>query len=106
MAILGRCPVLVEVVDGVRDVDGVPRDDGVGDEGEAFALEVLIVGLRPSNFALVREEDHPAEGVERFAFVDLGLDAAAVLFVVEVAQYRDGFDDASVWHCCVDGSGA
>ena len=106
MAILGSCPVLVDVVDGVSDVDGVPCDHGIGDEGEAFALEVLVVGLSTSNFALVREEDHPAEGVKRFAFVELGVDAAAVLFVVEVAQYRDGFDDASVWHCCVDGSGA
>ena len=60
VAIVGGRPVLAEMVDGVGDVDGVPGDHGVGDEGEALALEVLVIGLRTSNFALVGEEDHSA----------------------------------------------
>ena len=47
---------------------------------------VLVVGFLSSDLALVSEEDQSAEGVERFAFVELGVDSASVLVVVEVAQ--------------------
>ena len=33
-----------EVLDGGVGVGGVPGDDGVGEQGEAFALDVLVFG--------------------------------------------------------------
>ncbi len=41
-----------DLVDCVGDVGGVPGDDGVGDQGEAFSLEVLLVGLVTADFRL------------------------------------------------------
>ena len=96
---LGSC--LGEVLDGGFGVDGVPGDDGVGEEGDAFALEVLVFGTSPSQFPLVSEDELPAERVEGFAFVELAVDASAVLLVVEVAKQGDGFDDPPVF---LDGS--
>ena len=84
------------------DVGGVPGDDGVGEQGEGFALDVLVVVASPSELALVREEELSAEGVEGFSFVELGVDASSVAFVVEVAEDGRGFDDAAVF---LDGSG-
>ena len=91
-----------EVLGGGFDVGGVPGDDGVGEQGEGFALYVLVVGASSADLSLVREEELSAEGVEGFAFVELGVDASAVAFVVEVPEYGDGFDDPSVF---LDGAG-
>ena len=55
---------LLEVVDGLGDVGGAPGDDGVRYEGEAFALNVLVVGLAASDLALVSKEDESSKGVE------------------------------------------
>lgn len=52
------------MVEGLGDVGGIPGDDGVADEGEAFALDVLIVGLAAPDLAVVGEEDEASKGVE------------------------------------------
>ena len=58
---LGSC--FGEVLDGGFGVDGVPGDDGVGKEGYAFALEVLVFGASASQLPLVSEDELPAESV-------------------------------------------
>ena len=55
---------LLQMVEGLSDVGGVPGDDGFGDEGGAFTLDILVVGLAASDFALVGEKDEPPKGVE------------------------------------------
>ena len=67
---LGSC--LGEVVDGGFGVDGVPGDDGVGEEGDAFTLEVLVFTAALSQFPLVSENELPAEGVEGFRLCSAG----------------------------------
>lgn len=42
-----------EVIDRCCGVDGVPTDDGVGEQGEAFALEILVTGVSPSDLTEV-----------------------------------------------------
>ena len=43
-------------VDRCCGVDGVPADDGVGEQGEAFALKILVAGVSTSDLAQVGEE--------------------------------------------------
>jgi len=91
-----------EVVEGGLDVDGVPADDGVGQQREAFALELLVAGVSASELALVGEEEVAAESVDGFAFVELVVDSSAVFGVVEPAEDGGGFWDAPVF---LDGLG-
>ena len=53
----------VEGGDGVLEVDGVPADDGIGQQGEAFGLEVLLVGVGGLDDAVVTEVDFGSESV-------------------------------------------
>lgn len=85
-----------EVGEGGVGVDGVPADDGVGERGEAFALEVLVIGGTVAEPAEVGEEQVASQGVEGFAFVELGVYPSAVVGVVEVLQQGDGLDDPAV----------
>ena len=78
----GVCSGCFEVLEGGGCVDGVPGDDGVGEEGEAFALYVLVFCSFAADLSLVGEEELSAEGVEGFAFVELAVDASAMLVVV------------------------
>ena len=57
MAVLYGGSGFLDVLDGGACVDGVPGDDGVGEEREAFSLEVLVFGAFPSELALVGEEE-------------------------------------------------
>ena len=58
---LGSC--FGEVSDSGFGVDGVPGDDGVGEEGYTFAFEVLVFGASASQLPLVSEDELPAESV-------------------------------------------
>ena len=51
----GVCSGCFEVLDG-GGVGGVPGDDCVGEQGEAFALGVLVFGASPADLSLVGEE--------------------------------------------------
>ena len=46
------CSSLGDVVEGVGGVDGVPVDDGVGDDGDAFGVKVLVVDGSAGEFSL------------------------------------------------------
>ena len=67
-----------------------------------MGLEVLVVGTSSLESSQVGEEQLPAEGVERFALLELGVDPAPVLLAVEVAEDGDGLDDPPIF---LDGSG-
>ena len=51
----GVCSGCFEVLEGGGGVDGVPGDYGVGEEGEAFALYVLVFCSSPTDLSLVGE---------------------------------------------------
>ena len=57
MVVLDGGSGFLDVFDGGGCVDGVPGDDGVGEEGEAFSLEVLVFGAFAAELALVGEEE-------------------------------------------------
>jgi hypothetical protein len=57
-------PVVVRWSEGGLRVDGVPAHYGVAEQGEAFALEVLVAAVSAADLALVGEEKLTAEGVE------------------------------------------
>lgn len=92
-----RVADLGEMCEGGIDVDGVPADDGVGEQGKALGLEVLVVRSALGELPEVGEEDFAAKSVERFTFVELDENAPSVFPVVEVAHERDRLDDPSVF---------
>ena len=57
-------PALRHVSDGGVEVDGVPADDGVGEERQALGLEILVVGSAVLEVPEVGEEQLATEGVE------------------------------------------
>ena len=61
MAVVDGGSGSAEMVECLGDVGGVPGDDGVGDQGETLALDVLVVGLMSPDLALVGEEDQTSE---------------------------------------------
>ena len=57
MLVSDRVVLAGEVFDGCLGVDGVPADDGVGKQGETFALKILVIGAATANLALVGLSD-------------------------------------------------
>ena len=58
-----------------------------------FRLSVVVP---PTDLPVVGVVGLASQRVDGFAFVELGVDPAAVFFVVEVPQDRDGLDDPAV----------
>lgn len=58
-----RVALFLEACQGLLVVDGVPDDDGVGDEVEAQGLVGLLLGLAFADVALVGEEQEAPQGV-------------------------------------------
>jgi len=78
--------VACEVLLDAADVDGVPCNDGVGEQVQAQGLGVLFVLVAFADFAAVGVEDVLAQGMDCFAFVELAVDTSSVCVVVEVVQ--------------------
>jgi hypothetical protein len=72
-------------------MDGVPEDDGVGDEVQALGLVGLFLEGAAADLALVGEEEEVAERVHRFAVVELGADPAPEGLVLQVAGMKTVF---------------
>ena len=63
--------------------------NGVRDEIEAPRLVGLGFLLLPANDAFVGHEEKIPERVQGFAFVELGIDPPAVVFILQVAQDKE-----------------
>ena len=88
--------VLLDLVKGGLHIDGVPDNDGIGDEGQTGGLDQLLFEVMFTDVAFIGDEEKAAQGVERFPFVELALDAPAVVFITEIAQDKEGFDEATM----------
>ena len=73
-------------------VDCIPGHDRVGHQVQAEDLIRLLLSLAPPDFALVGEEEEAAQGVQRFTFVQLSLDPAAVVFALYPLEDEAGLD--------------
>ena len=91
-----------EVRDRSVDVDGVPDDDGVGDEVQAERLVGLVLWSAVPDLGCVGEEDELTQSVEGFSLVELASDSAPVGFVFEVVEQEPGFGGSAEF---LDGSG-
>jgi hypothetical protein len=53
--------------------------------------------LFPANDAFVRHEEKIAQGMQGFPFVELGIDAASIVFTLEVTEDEKRFDQAAIF---------
>ena len=88
--------LLLKVCKSKLGVDGVPTEDGVGDEGEAFTFEVLVGVVSPAHLPSVRVSNSVTKLVDGLALVQLCVDSSAVFFISEVAGDRDGLNDSPI----------
>ena len=63
--------------DDAFDLQGVPRDDGVGEQAEATGLVHVHLEIRGAELTLVSEEQRSGQAMRGLAAVELGLDCAS-----------------------------
>lgn len=64
-----------QVLDGLVEIDGVPVDDGGGDEAEPGGPEALIFEGAVADFTLTMEEYGAAQGIAGLTLVEPGMAA-------------------------------
>src|SRR5450755_3853874 len=79
-----------EVLDGPVEIDGVPVDDGGGEQAEARCAETLVLEGTVADFPLAVEEDGPAQRVAGLALVEAGMAAFAQGRVGQPLQREQG----------------
>ncbi len=68
--IIGHCRTLgPQVLDGLVEIDGIPVDDGGGDETEPGGPEALIFEGAVADFTLAMEEYGAAQGIAGLALI-------------------------------------
>jgi len=92
-----REPLGAQLFDGGMHVHRIPDHDGIGQQVQAASLILLFFLVFAADFAFVGDHQEPAQGMQRLAFVELGMDTAAQGLVVQIAQDKQGLDQASVF---------
>ena len=82
-------------VGGAFEVDGVPEDDGGGEEVESGCSVALVVEGSVADFAEAVEEHGSGERVAGFAFVESVVDASSKVNVLEPVEDEQGSFDAA-----------
>lgn len=82
-----------QIFHDVVDLNGVPVQDGIGNQAQAtgFVHDLLVIASR--KFTLVGKENPPRQLVPIFALVELELHRLPEFQVSEIAQNILGFDD-------------
>ena len=84
--VLDDMSIRPELIDDARDMDGVPDQDGIGEQAEAAGLVHHLLVVAGAEAAPVGEEQRLGEDVAEFAAVELQLDGVAQIFFLNVAQ--------------------
>jgi len=89
-----------EMTNGFLHVAGVPMHDGI--EGEAEGAKMLFLPLlkRTSDFAAFAMMNAPAEPMTQFRVVELGQDAPAKRWVVNIVKNYVEYDPQEKTHIC------
>ncbi len=85
-----------ELIEYRGHIDRIPGKHGIGDHIETTGLIHLFVFLLPANLPSVCEEEEPPQGMERLAFVQLGVDSTPEFFTLQIAQNKDRLDQPPV----------
>jgi hypothetical protein len=86
-----------ELVQHHLHVRRIPDDHRVCDEIDAPRLVGLGFLLLTANHAFVGHEKKISECVQKFAFIELGIDPPAVVFTLQVAQDKERLDQAAIF---------
>jgi hypothetical protein len=84
-----------ELFDDRMHGDGVPDNDGIADKVKAKRLMGLLFRLFVPDLPLVSEEEKASQRMQGLAFVELEVNAASVLFTLQVPQDEEGFDESA-----------
>jgi hypothetical protein len=80
----GTIPIRPHLVDDRLRVDRVPHNHRVGDQVQTSRLMRLLLSLFPSDDAFIGERGKAAQGMERFSFVEMSVNAALVGFTRQI----------------------
>lgn len=86
-----------QLVNRSRHIHRIPRDHGIGKQIQASSLIGLGLFLFATERATVGEEEKLPQGMERFTFVELGMDPSAVFLAFEIAQQEDRLDEPALF---------
>src|SRR5713226_49121 len=92
-----RMPLRSQVRNGIRHVDRVPGHYGIGHQIETTGLVGLIFGLVSPNVALIGKEEKLSECMQGFPFVQLCVDASAIVRTLQIAQDEERLHEAAVF---------
>ena len=101
IVVVHRVALLTELIQYCRDVDGIPGDNGVGDQIQARRLVRLSILLLPADLALVRKEEKLPKRMERLALIELAVELAPILLALEVAEDEDRLHEPAVLNVTV-----
>ena len=97
--IIWHCRTLgSQVLDGLVEIDGIPVDDGGGDEAEPGGPEAVVFEGAIPDFALAMEEHGPPQGITGLALVEPGMAALTQSRIGQPLQGEQGSFDPP--HCC------
>jgi hypothetical protein len=89
-----------EVIEHGLHVHRIPDDDRIRDEIDTHRLVGLRFLLSAADEAFVRHKEKVAEGVQGFAFIELGIDPAPIVFTLQIAQDKEQTASSFCLHQC------
>jgi hypothetical protein len=92
-----RISLRLELVEHGLHVHGIPDDHRIGHQVETHRLIGLGLLLFAANDAFIRHEEKIAQGMQGFPFVEVGIDASAIVFTLEIAENKERFDQAAIF---------
>lgn len=65
------------------EIDGIPSDGGIGEEGETSGLIGKLIRKAVSETGLAGKEEETAQGMERFALVELSVYLSTIIGLID-----------------------
>jgi hypothetical protein len=92
-----RMPLHLELVERGLHVHCILDDHCIGHQVGTHRLIGSGFRLFPANDAFVRQEEKIAQGMQGFPFGELGIDAAPIVFTLQVAEDKERFNQAAIF---------
>jgi hypothetical protein len=92
-----RIPLRLELIEHGLHVPRIPDNHRISHQIEAHRLIGLGFLLFAANHTFIRHEEKIAQRVQGFPFVELGIDASAIVFTLVVAEDKKRFDQVAIF---------
>jgi hypothetical protein len=97
IVLLNGAAVSTEGVEHGLHVYRILDDDRIGDQVETHRLVGLGFLLFATDDAFVGYKEKLAQSVQGFAFIELGIDLAPIVFTLEIAEDKERLDQAAIF---------